>query len=570
MTSTLVIHAGQYSEKGVKSANEDACGVRIPDDALLITKGVAAVIADGVSGSAGGREAAESCTQGFLSDYYSTPETWTVKTSGQRLLGALNRWLYGQGHRRFDIEAGMITTMSAVIVKSATAHLFHVGDTRIHLLRDGELECLTRDHQTWAAGQTAFLCRAMGADVNVDIDYRAVPVETGDVFVLTTDGVHEYVKPRELQQLLSGAQSQPEETCRAIVTRALKNGSDDNVTCQILHVAQLPHQDRQEFYQHLTELPFPPALETGMVLDGYRILQELHASKRTQVYLALDPGSGDKVVIKTPSVNFDDDAVYIDRFMHEEWAGKRISNPHVLKVLKPAQRRRFLYYVTEYVEGQTLRQWMSDHPQPSLEEMRRIVKQISVGIRALHRMEMLHQDIKPDNIMIDAHGVVKIIDFGSAHIAGIQEIAAPITRDRRLGTLDYAAPEYFLDQPAGTGADLYSLGVIAYEILTGKLPYGGPLSERALARTRYVPAREIRADVPPWIDGALRKAVHKTPGKRYSSMSEFLYDLSHPNALFTTRQAVPLLESNPVGFWRAMTIMLFVLNLVLGYLLLKP
>ncbi len=567
MTSTLVINAGQYSERGVKSANEDACGIRVPDDPLLTTKGVAAVIADGVSGSAGGREAAESCAQGFLSDYYSTPETWTVKTSGQRLLGALNRWLYGQGHRRFDIEAGMITTMSAVIIKSATAHLFHVGDTRIHLLRDGELECLTRDHQTWAAGQTAFLCRAMGADANVDIDYRSVPVETGDVFVLTTDGVHEYVKLRELRLLLSSEQEEPEDSCRAIVTRALENGSDDNVTCQILRIEQLPHQDRHEFYQHLTELPFPPPLEAGMILDGYRILQELHASKRTQVYLALDTDTGDKVVIKTPSVNFDDDAAYIDRFLHEEWAGKRISNPHVLKVLKPTRRRCFLYYVTEYIEGQTLRQWMNDHANPSLEDIRRIVKQISVGMRAFHRMEMLHQDIKPENIMIDGHGIVKIIDFGSTHIAGIQEIAAPIERNVPLGTLDYAAPEYFLDQPAGTGADLYSLGAITYEMVTGKLPYGGPLTERSLTRVSYIPARELRSDIPAWIDGALRKAVHKIPAKRYAAMSEFLYDLSHPNASFTSKQPIPLLESNPAGFWRGTAAILLLLNLILVYLL---
>lgn len=569
MTSILAIRAGQYSEKGVKPTNEDASGIRIPQEPLLTTKGVAAVIADGVSGSAGGREAAEACAQGFLSDYYSTPESWTVKTSGQRLLGALNRWLYGQGCRRFDTESGMITTLSAVVIKSATAHLFHVGDTRIHLFRDGELERLTRDHQTWVAGQTAFLCRAMGADNHVEIDYRSLPVEAGDMFILTTDGVHEYVRPRDLQTLVANANLEPDAICRAIVTRALENGSDDNVTCQILHIEQVPNQDREAFYQQLTELPFPPPLEAGMVLDGYRVLHELHASKRSQIYLALDTETNDKVVIKTPSANFDDDAVYIDRFLHEEWAGRRINNPHVLKVLTPSRRRRFLYYVSEYIDGLTLRQWMNDHPRPPLEDVRRLVKQISAGMRAFHRLEMLHQDIKPENIMIDSHGVAKIIDFGSTRIAGIQEIAAPIERDMALGTLDYAAPEYFLGQPADIRADLYSLGAITYEMLTGMLPYGGALSKRSLPRVSYVPARDVRPDIPDWVDGALLKAVHKNPDKRYVALSEFLYDLSHPNTSLIRKQPRPLLESNPVGFWRAIALILLVINLVLGYLLIN-
>ncbi len=554
MNTALAIDAGQYSSAGLKENNEDACGIRIPDEPLLTTKGIAAVIADGVSSSAGGREASETCVQGFLNDYYSTPESWVVKTSGQRVLGALNRWLHGQGQHKYRSAHGMITTLSALVIKSCTAHLFHVGDTRIYRLRNGELECLTRDHQLWSAGEKTFLCRAMGADTHVEIDYRSLPVEAGDLFLLTTDGVHGWLAARDLRALLERHRQHPEQAARMLVQEALARGSEDNATCQVVAVRSLPQLDEEAFYRQLVELPFPPPLEDGMVLDGYRILRELHASNRTQVYLALDTETREKVVLKTPSVNYEDDAAYIDRFLHEEWAGRRIHNPHVLRVLEPRRRRRFLYYVTEYVEGQTLRQWIHDHPLPSPAEVRPLVEQMAAGLRAFHRQEMIHQDLKPENILIDTHGTVKLLDFGSTRIAGIQEIASPLHHDHPLGTLDYAAPEYFRGYPGTSRSDLYSLGVITYEMLTGHLPYGGPLSARNLKRVRYRPAGRHNPEVPLWMDKALQKAVHLQPQRRYESLSEFTYDLSHPNPAFL-QEDVPLLERDPTAFWRALALL---------------
>ncbi len=566
MTAPLAISAGQYSSAGLKESNEDACGIRIPDEPLLTTKGIAAVIADGVSSSAGGREASECCVQGFLNDYFSTPESWVARTSGQRVLGALNRWLHGQGQHKYGSAHGMITTLSAVVVKSCTAHLFHVGDTRIYRLRGGELECLTRDHQVWSAGEKTFLSRAMGADTHVEIDYRSLPVEKGDLFLLTTDGVHGWLSPRDMQALLEKHAGQPEQAARALVEAALARGSTDNATCQVFTIDRLPEIDEETFYRQLVELPFPPPLENGMVLDGYRILRELHASSRSQVYLALDTETNERVVLKTPSVNYEDDAGYIDRFLHEEWAGRRLNNPHVLRVLKPRRRRRFLYYVTEYLEGQTLRQWMHDHPLPSPAAVRPLVSQIAAGIRAFHRQEMIHQDLKPENIMIDSHGTVKIVDFGSTRIAGIQEIAAPLRHEHPLGTLDYAAPEYFLGYAGTSQSDLYALGVIAYEMLTGHLPYGGPLSARSLKRVRYRPAQDHNPEVPLWVDKALQKAVHIQPQRRYESLSEFVYDLAHPNPAFL-EEDVPLLERNPLAFWRGLALLeALLLLLLLAYL----
>src|SRR5690606_10765214 len=141
-----------------------------------------------------------------------------------------------------------------------------------------------------------------------------------------------------------------------------------------------------------------------MQFDGYRIVRELHASSRSHVHLAVDDASGIRVVLKTPSLDLRGDAAYLERFLTEDWIARRIDNPHVLKSRLPARKRHYLYTVSEFIDGQTLAQWMIDHPRPDLETVRGIVEQIARGLRAFHRLEMLHQDLRPQNLMIDATG----------------------------------------------------------------------------------------------------------------------------------------------------------------------
>ena len=159
-----------------------------------------------------------------------------------------------------------------------------------------------------------------------------------------------------------------------------------------------------------------------MVFDGYTIVRELSASSRSHVYLATDNETNTPVVIKTPSMDLQDDKAYLERFLLEEWIAKRITHAHVLKSYLPMRERNYLYVVTEFIEGQTLTQWMIDNPKPTLESVRLIAEQIAKGLLAFHRQEMIHQDLRPENIMIDRSGSVKIIDFGSTRVEGITEV----------------------------------------------------------------------------------------------------------------------------------------------------
>ncbi|MBL4764825.1 MAG: serine/threonine protein kinase, partial [Colwellia sp.] len=177
-----------------------------------------------------------------------------------------------------------------------------------------------------------------------------------------------------------------------------------------------------------------------------------------------DTDTDEKVVLKTPSVNFEDDPAYLERFQLEEWIGRRIDSAHVIRTVEQIRPRRFMYYVMEYIEGQTLEQWMVDQTDVDLTVIRNIVSQTVSGLRAFHRMDMLHQDIKPGNIMITAEGLVKIVDFGSTKIAGIADISTPVQRSELLGTKNYTAPEYLLGESGTARSDMFSLGCIIYEM----------------------------------------------------------------------------------------------------------
>jgi len=322
-----------------------------------------------------------------------------------------------------------------------------------------------------------------------------------------------------------------------------------------------------EMRQQLSELPLPPILEPRMNFDGYKIIREVHGSSRSHIYLAEDIETKALVILKTPSIDLQADPVYLERFLTEEWIARRINSAHVLKPCLQTRKHNYLYVATEFIDGQTLTQWMIDNPKPSLEAVRGIVEQIARGLRAFHRLDMLHQDLRPDNLMIDKTGTVKIIDFGSTRVAGIIEAATPHERSNILGTAQYTAPEYFLGEPGSSRSDIFSLGVITYQMLTGRLPYG---AEVAKARTRsaqnglqYDSVLDHNRAIPAWIDGVLRKAVHPNPDKRYEDLSEYLYDLRQPNRAFLNRTRPPLIERNPLVFWKSVSFILAVIVVIL-------
>lgn len=568
MPRELTISVGQYSDKGRKDTNQDFHGTLIPTEPLLSLKGIAVVIADGISSSAVSGEASESAVKSFLTDYYCTSESWSVKTSAQRVIAATNSWLQSQtqrGRYHYDKDRGYVCTLSAMVIRARAAHIFHVGDSRIYRVSDRALEQLTTDHRVVISSEQSYLARALGVNPQIEIDYQALQIDAGDIYVLATDGVYDFVGARFITSVIAGHADDLDAAAKLIVDEAYAQNSPDNLTVQIVRIDAVPDGEASDIL--MSQLPLPPLLEARTVFDGYRIIRELHGSSRSHIYLAVDVEGDEQVVIKIPSIDLRDDPAYLKRFMIEEWVARRIDSAHVLRPCRQARKRNYLYIVAEFIEGQTLKQWMLDNPKPDLETVRGITEQIARGLQAFHRMEMIHQDIRPDNIMIDKTGTVKIIDFGSTRVTGVAEADSPGRHSDILGTPQYTAPEVFLGKRATSQSDLYALGILTYQMLSGKLPYGAEVAKATTAaqqrKLRYRSLLDDASDIPEWIDGVLRKAVHPDPAKRYDELSEYVYDLRNPKAEFLNPPTVPLLERNPNMVWKGLSLLLAIAVIVL-------
>lgn len=588
-TQLRVLYGG-HSDKGAKAENEDAYAALLPSTAMRSSKGMLAVIADGASCSMNARIASQTAVLTFINDYMSTPDTWDVKTSAARVLSALNSWLYCQGSLSGARHNALVTTFSALICKSNSVHLLHCGDSRIWRWRDAQLQQLSDDHCVIRADGSAALSRALGMDTELKVDYQQRSLREGDVLLLTTDGVHGTLSVKQLQVLLAqtlSEKSQPEqavsrdnaegadgglETCAAaIVAAALQAGSSDNLSCLLLQVTQLPVEDMDEVHRKLTSRAVPPVLEPGQRIDDYMIVRVLHSGTRSHVYLASHPRYSKPFVLKAPSPSCAEDAQYLDAFLREQWVGRRLDHPGLMKIHESAQDSRFLYHVCEYIEGATLRQWLYDNPGPDLNIIRGLVKQIAAALRALQRMGMQHRDLKPENIMLTPSGTIKLIDFGAVAVSGLRDSSRPLEEVAAVGTLAYMAPEYLQGERGEYRSDIFSLGVLTYECLAGRLPFSvqihGGRKAPPYSAWHYRSVLEQRADLPQWVDLCLARACAPRPSQRYPALSEFLHDLHHPNpALLRAQRQRPLIEKDPVRFWRWVSGLLLCLLVLQSFL----
>src|SRR6266852_4713780 len=270
------------------------------------------------------------------------------------------------------------------------------------------------------------------------------------------------------------------------------------------------------------------SLHTGEKLDHYVIENLVARSSMASISRATDELAGKPVAIKIPHPEMEADAVFFVRFHREQVIGEKLDHPGVMKVYPSAHHSR-LYMVMEWVDGRLLRQVMNEQKKFPPERAVKIALHIAAALDYIHGHGVIHRDLKPENIMVTANDHIKLIDFGVAANVGARRLTFG-NFSRTMGTPDYIAPEQVKGKRGDARSDIYALGVMLYEMLTGKVPFTGSnpfaiMNDRLL--NNPVPPRELDPNISPQLQEIIYRALERDPAKRYPSAREFALDLEY-------------------------------------------
>lgn len=559
---TLKFSIGESSLTGPRERNEDYVGIVTPNNAQLATKGALFAVADGVSGNVGGREAAEMTVRTVSADYYATPDTWQTHASLDKVISAANRWVLSQAAANRDM-AGMATTLSLLLLKGQRYVMAHVGDTRIYRLRNKVLEQLSNDHVWDRPDMRHVLKRAVGLDKTLTVDFAEGLLEVGDVFAMMSDGVWEVLGDQAIHHGMMLFDS-PKLMSEHLTKTALEKGGQDNATALVVRIDEVGTDSLSDLMSDAQNLSVPPKLKVGDVLDGFSVEEILHDSRATVLYKVHNQ-AGQLFVLKTLQPLLANDTDSCQALMNEEWLAKRVVSQCVPQVLPLSiEQRKHLYYVMTWHEGATLQQRLDNGHHFTINGVAKIGVDLARGLSMLHRLNIVHRDIKPDNIHIGADQRLRILDLG---VALNTTLGTPETMENP-GTPSYMAPELFAGESADIATDVYAAGVTLYYLLTRKYPYGEvepfqtPRFGEPVRPTRY------RPEIPSWLENIVLKAVAIDIAKRFETADEMLHALEYGELKPIAVQRTPLIARARLIKWQWLAIFSLMLNFLLMYLLL--
>ena len=574
------IEIGHCTRSGRRPVNEDfVAAVRAgPDDG---DRGLIAAIADGVSGGGRGIEAAQTTVTTVVLDYFAAPDTWETTVVLDRLIGAQNSWLADHNRRRQGTasaqrphEQGVaLTTLTALVLRGHAWTLAHVGDTRAWLLRGAEA-CvqLSQDHGLDHPDQRSRLTRAVGLDDRVRIDFLQGELQPGDIYLLTSDGVHGSLPRARLAELARTGSAQA--AADALVQAALAAGSQDNATALVLRVAGLEAARSEDSLVAARHLPVPPQLRVGDRIDGYTVTALVANNGVHRLVQAREGATGRLVALKTLHESRASDREERAMLAHEVWLAGRVAGSSsaavsgFVRVHEPPAPSAF-YAVYDWHAGRTLEQELAEGGRRAVADVVQATLTIARALGRLHRLGIAHRDVKPGNLHCDETGQWRILDLGSA-ISGREPKAL---RTLHAGTPSYMNPEQWsadAHHQADTGSDLFALGVTLYQWLTGKLPYG-EIEPFQLGRYRRdpKPPSRLRPDVPIWLDHVVLKAIALDPGQRFETAEELVLALERGAARpLAAPGTTPLISRDPLALWKAGLACSLLFNVLLVYWLL--
>ena len=291
-------------------------------------------------------------------------------------------------------------------------------------------------------------------------------------------------------------------------------------------------------------------LSPGQVLDQYELVDVIARSGMATVFRARDLENGHMVALKVPYLEYESDLVFHERFMREEQIGQRLDHPAVIKVLRPKDKSR-VYLVMEYVEGELLSDRLWREKRFALRTAVALAEQIADALVYLHQHNVVHRDLKPANIMIQPDGKVKLIDFGIALDTTLRKMTWG-RLSQAVGTPDYMAPEQIKGLRGDGRTDIYSLGAILYEMLTGEVPFSGNnihAAIRAKMQEDPTPPRRLRNEISPQLEEIMLRALEREPQDRFESAFELREALEHPESVRVTGLAARQRVKSKLPHW---------------------
>jgi serine/threonine protein phosphatase PrpC len=538
-----------FTWKGpVREKNEDTIAFRKPPTQQEWRgRGAVAIIADGVGGHGNGDVASQLAVSKALEVYEQAPLGLSPVALLRQMFNAANLAVYDASVEAQGSDKRMATTMTAVLLRRDQVHVAHVGDCRVYHIHRREITRITTDHsytgmqmklglinahEAAASELRCLLTRSIGKDPTVQVDFHTVSVNPGEFIVLCCDGVHAAVSEQELAEIV---RQNPGQACSKLRDLCERRGAEDNLSIQIIHVHQVERLTiyrGMSVYQTETDPHAGQELQVDQILDGrYQIVDQISKSGMATIYRAIDLKTGTSVALKVPFMQFESDPAFYSRFQREEEIGQKLRHPYIIRIENPEGLEKSRpYLVMEYLQGQTLGHLMrSVRPLPESDALK-IASRVCDALAYLHENDVVHRDLKPDNIMICDDGSIRLMDFGIAKQEGARRLTFGKFQPA-MGTPDYMAPEQVRGQRGDARTDIYALGAILYEMLTGFPPFDGanplvimnsrlsgdPVAPRARNPKLSKAAEEI-----------VLHAMARKPEERYQAAMDMRRDLDYP------------------------------------------
>jgi serine/threonine protein phosphatase PrpC len=534
----MKVKCHQLSSAGtVRDHNEDFLLFWEPDDFEARQKlGSIAILADGVGGEGNGDIASKLAVETALGVFQQTKPGTTTSN----LVRAIFDEAAAKVFQATQSKGRMATTLLASIFRQDKVTIAHVGDSRAYLVRAGKIKRLTTDHSYTAlqvklglllernamtSPHRSTLTRSIGYEPICHFDLATESLLQGDLILQCSDGLYGFILDEEILDAV--IKYHPGEACKRLLALAEKRQVSDNVSVQIIQVWEVERSKTAQPGEAKGSGPTGHELGVGDVLDGrFEITDVIAKSGMASLFKANDSQTGREVALKVPYLQIESDPAGFDRFRREEEIGLQLDHLHILKIL-PVENKSRPYIAMEYLRGQTLSELLTNvRPLPEPDAVK-VASRICEALEYMHSKGVVHRDLKPQNVMLCNDGTIRIMDFGIARAERSRRLTF-VGFTPTMGTPDYMAPEQVRGSRGDVRTDIYSLGAILYEMVTGEPPFGGD-SAYVIMNARVtgdpVAPRKLNPKLTPVLEEIVLHAMERDPSRRFQSAAAMKSEL---------------------------------------------